>query len=255
MASFERISAPSEIAMDNSWFDVNDRRHFWMQWRFRIMMRHLKSQLRKEARYLEVGCGNAQFRDQMEEAGYCLDGCDLNIEGLQAAREGKGKLFLYDIYDRNAGLTGKYDGVFLMDVIEHISDDVSFLKAAAEHGKPGSFIAINVPGNPALFSAYDVAQGHERRYNRESLEKSIVAAGLEAETIFWWGGWLVPLLWLRKLWLGKTDIAATKKGFAPPSVLVHTLLKLWMRMVTAVFGKSPFGTSVMALCRIPKRIT
>jgi 2-polyprenyl-3-methyl-5-hydroxy-6-metoxy-1,4-benzoquinol methylase len=43
------------------------------------------------------------------------------------AKQGKGKLFLYNILDQEPSLLGRYDTIFLLDVIEHIPDHEAFL--------------------------------------------------------------------------------------------------------------------------------
>ena len=55
------------------------------------------------------------------------------------AAKGKGRLLLYDIFDRNPALLEAYDLVLLMDVIEHLDDDLGFLSAALEQSLSALF--------------------------------------------------------------------------------------------------------------------
>ena len=57
------------------------------------------------------------------DLGIPVDGCDLNRTALEMAKPGKGQLFVYNILDQEPSLLGRYDAVFLLDVIEHIDDD------------------------------------------------------------------------------------------------------------------------------------
>ena len=93
-----------------------------------------------------------------------VGGSDLNRTALDMARLGKGDLFIYDIMDQNPSLLGRYDAVFLLDVIEHIVDDTAFVTAALRHLRTGGLVAVNVPANMLFFSEYDKAAGHVRRY-------------------------------------------------------------------------------------------
>ena len=63
-----------------------------------------------------------------------------------------------------------YDMILLMDVIEHIDDDVGFLTAALKHLKSDGVVVINVPAHMSFYSKYDEVAGHKRRYNTAGVE-------------------------------------------------------------------------------------
>src|SRR5438093_13556453 len=116
-----------------------------------------------------------------------IDGCYLNRAELDMARPGKGHLFVYNILDQEPALLGRYDAVFLLDVIEHIDDDVTFLRAALRHLRPDGLVVVNVPASMLLFSDYDRAAGHVRRYTHGGLRKLLDSCGVEAEAVEPWG--------------------------------------------------------------------
>ncbi|MEJ7736670.1 MAG: class I SAM-dependent methyltransferase [Chitinophagaceae bacterium] len=63
-----------------------------------------------------------------------------------------------------------FDTILYIDVIEHISDDSKELdnaeKLLAAHG----YLIVLVPAHPFLFSSFDKAIGHYRRYNKNMLK-------------------------------------------------------------------------------------
>lgn len=63
----------------------------------------------------------------------------MNRTALEMAKPGKGQLFVYNILDQKPSLLGRYDAVFLLDVIEHIDDDTAFLRAALRHLQSGLY--------------------------------------------------------------------------------------------------------------------
>jgi SAM-dependent methyltransferase len=62
-----------------------------------------------------------------------------------------------------------FDGILYMDVLEHIEADAVELARAAGHLKPNGVLAILSPALPWLFTPFDVAIGHYRRYTKDSL--------------------------------------------------------------------------------------
>ena len=73
---------------------------------------------------------------------------------------------------------GPYDAAVYIDVLEHIEDDRGELERAARLLKPGGHIVVLSPAHPFLYSPFDRAIGHYRRYTRESL-KALAPSGLE----------------------------------------------------------------------------
>jgi SAM-dependent methyltransferase len=68
------------------------------------------------------------------------------------------------------GLSGKlFDCILYIDVLEHIEDDKSELARAARVLRPGGRLIVVAPAYQVLFSPFDKAIGHYRRYNRKSI--------------------------------------------------------------------------------------
>jgi SAM-dependent methyltransferase len=63
----------------------------------------------------------------------------------------------------------RFNTVFYIDVLEHIADDAAELNRAAGHLAPGGNLVVLAPAHQFLFSEFDAAIGHHRRYNAVSL--------------------------------------------------------------------------------------
>jgi SAM-dependent methyltransferase len=74
--------------------------------------------------------------------------------------------------------TQQFDAVLLLDVVEHVDDEVSFLRDMSMHLQPTGIAVISVPAFPSLYTQHDVALGHYRRYTTESLGHVVRSAGL-----------------------------------------------------------------------------
>ena len=66
----------------------------------------------------------------------------------------------------------KFDAILYIDVLEHIEDDRSEMARAADRLKPGGTVIVLSPAHPFLFTPFDAAIGHFRRYTRASLAAS-----------------------------------------------------------------------------------
>jgi SAM-dependent methyltransferase len=69
-----------------------------------------------------------------------------------------------------------FDSVLYLDVLEHIADDRAELKRAATCLGVGGALIVLAPAHPFLFSPFDAAIGHHRRYTRASLLAAAPAA-------------------------------------------------------------------------------
>ena len=155
MAEFEVLSQPKTIGMADEWFQFVSADHFWMQWRHAGVMRALKRSAIRPERGFEIGCGSGVARKMLERDLHIpIDGCDLSRAGLEMAEPGRGRLLFYDILELDPSMLGKYDVIFLLDVAEHIQDDITFLRAALKHLRPGGVVIVNVPASMLLFSQY-----------------------------------------------------------------------------------------------------
>lgn len=63
----------------------------------------------------------------------------------------------------------RFDAILYIDVLEHIADDAGELARAARMLAPGGNLVALAPAHQFLFSAFDRAIGHHRRYSGKSL--------------------------------------------------------------------------------------
>lgn len=79
-----------------------------------------------------------------------------------------------------------FDAILYIDVLEHIADDSAEVRRAAEHLKPGGRLLVLAPAHPKLYSQFDSAIGHYRRYTRRSLKAvGERVASLELERLWY----------------------------------------------------------------------
>ncbi len=65
--------------------------------------------------------------------------------------------------------TVTFDTILYLDVLEHIAEDRAELARAGDHLAAGGKLVVLAPAHQFLFSAFDAAIGHYRRYDRTGL--------------------------------------------------------------------------------------
>lgn len=76
-----------------------------------------------------------------------------------------------------------FDAILYLDVLEHIEKDADELARASRHLRPGGRLAAVVPAHQWLYTPFDKAIGHYRRYTRRSLT-ACGPPGLAKESLF-----------------------------------------------------------------------
>jgi len=242
------LSAPAEVSMADRWFEIAAIDHFWIRRRFEVF-RRLAGDLIPGAREIaEFGCGHGLLQLQIEEAyGREVTGFDLNEIALKQNVSRRSTINCYDILQKIPALRARFDLILLFDVLEHISDEDSFLNALLFHLSPGGKLIINVPAGMWAFSPYDVAAGHVRRFSIRSLRDAATRSNLEIKSWTYWGLPLAPTLLLRKLWLlGKRNqdkIIST--GFDPRSRFINQALGIFSK--GEPIPQKFLGTSLLAV--------
>lgn len=92
------------------------------------------------------------------------------------------------------------DAVVLLNVLEHIADDLAALQEVHRILKPGGVAVIEVPAGPGLYDVYDELLLHHRRYSLQALREICTASGLEVVYASHLGFFLYPGFWLVKRW-------------------------------------------------------
>jgi Methyltransferase domain len=100
---------------------------------------------------------------------------------------------------RRSGKVGQSDLVLLMDVLEHIDDDVSFLRELVTSAEARTTFVISVPAFSWLWSPHDEFLGHRRRYTAGRLARLIKAAGLTPVRTFYMFAAVFPAVVVQRI--------------------------------------------------------
>jgi SAM-dependent methyltransferase len=142
---------------------------------------------------------------------------------------------------------GHYDLIAVLDVVEHIEDDVAALTAMRERLAPGGKILITVPAHPWMWSAHDVVNHHHRRYTKTTLTKAIAAAGLRPRKLGYFNSLLFPLAAGARV-LGRLT-GRDDSDDSPPPRAINALFETIFRAERFMVGRVPMppGVSIVTL--------
>lgn len=137
----------------------------------------------------------------------------------------------------------------LLDVLEHQEDDFAFMAELAAKMESGATIVITVPALPALWSGWDTALGHFRRYKRGTLRAPLEAAGLRVQELSYLFPEMLPAGFLRRRQRAADVDQSAEFPDLPP--LVNKALIGVGSATLAARKLWPAGTSVIAVASKP----
>ena len=120
---------------------------------------------------LEVGCGSGFNLSMLERFGR-VEALEMSSSAAARARSRAPKSKV-DVGAIPMDLDRCYDVICLFDVLEHIEDEAMAIEWIHDHLRPGGQLFLTVPAYQFLWTEYDVAAHHFRRYTRSDLIASV----------------------------------------------------------------------------------
>ena len=162
--------------------------HWYYASKARAMSRMLDGSTPR--RIVDVGAGSGFFSRHLlstssAREAWCVDisyPCDRDCEESQKILRYRRSI---DYVDANL--------VLLMDVLEHVDDDVGLLREYVKKVPDDSEFLLTVPAFNWLWSSHDDFLEHRRRYTLPQVERVVRAAGLEVRRAFYYFGLVLPL--------------------------------------------------------------
>ena len=130
-------------------------------------------------RIIDFGAGSGTFAVPTAQAGFDVTAVELDDE-LRAHLAGLGLRTAARAAELPAA---SFDYAYTLNVLEHITEDVAALRELRGALRPGARLLVYVPAFPVLYSSMDAKVGHVRRYKRDTLARSVAAAGFTIERV------------------------------------------------------------------------
>lgn len=169
--------------------------HWWFCGRRKILEEIIHSlELPVTSEIVEIGCGTGGNLAMLSAFGHvCGVECDdyaretaVQLTGVPVL---SGKLPDAIPYD-----DATFDLVCLLDVLEHIEDDVNALVTAGRLLKPSGRLLVTVPAYNWLWSSHDDAHLHKRRYTKALLQSKAMAANLSIVRVGYFCMLMFPII-------------------------------------------------------------
>lgn len=222
--------------------------HWWFVGRRRIVRGLIERWVPHGATLLDVGCGAGGMVAELA-SDYATRGVDASPAAIEACRaRGLATVTLGSATDPSTWGPLPVGAVTLLDVIEHVDDDIAALRAAATATGPGGRVIVTVPAYEWLWSVHDLRNDHRRRYTRTRLLERHAAAGLEPLQAGYFNALLFPVALVQRL-LSRLGVAADPLRLPPP-FLNGPLGHLFAAEGNVLAGGShafPFGLSVFCV--------
>jgi len=223
----------------------------------RIVVRHWISRyirLEPEDVLIDAGAGTGTLLVEM--ARYCrvigLDNFEesLNIALPRIQAVGgkiiKTSLAKVDLPDSCARV------VTLLDVLEHLDDDQGALREMVRLTRPQGLLILTVPALKMLWSDWDVALHHRRRYTRSEFLRLVDLPGVELLHCAYVNSLLFPPIALVRVFrrfFPRPPGAARAEDKIPPAWLNSLLRQLFVRPACWGWFHPPVGVSLLAVLR------
>lgn len=148
---------------------------------------------------LDLPCGDGTLTSIFAEEFERVVGVDASSTHLKTARERLPAVEFHEALIEEFTPTEKFDSIFMINILEHLSDPVDVLRKVAEWLNPGGVIVAQVPNADAVnrrinefmgavnsrdeLSPFDLnVAGHRRYYRMSSLIDHVEQAGLNVKS-------------------------------------------------------------------------
>ena len=259
---------------DAAGFDVLLRmqsEHFWYRGRHRFLLAEVRRQVDRSknsahtqrACDLGGGCGGwIQYLRRYDAELFAeLAIADSSINALEHARAVVGDAVRrYQIDLLQLQWRERWDALFLLDVLEHIPEDVEALRQIHQALRPGGLLFVTTPALKFFWSYNDEVASHQRRYSKADFQQLAKQSGLELLNARYFMFYLSPILFvarrkrpeLQRMTAEEIRSLMGRTHRVPVSPINEALAAIFaMETPLGLWLPFPWGTSILGVFRKP----
>jgi SAM-dependent methyltransferase len=228
---------------------------FWFKHRNNCTLAAIKN-FSPDKVFFDIGGGNGFVSAFLEKENIETVLLEPGINGIRNAKKRNLKNLICSILEEVAFKKECLPCAGLFDVLEHIEDDLAFLKELYSLMENEGALIITVPAYNLLWSGEDIFAGHFRRYTLKTLKLKLEKAGFKIEYQTYFFSILpFPIFLFRSLpyIFGKKNNNKEKYNneHKYKGLLGYFLNKIWVWELKMISGKRkiPFGGSCLVVAR------
>ena len=245
--------------MDHDFYQRNywaEEHHWWYLGRRRILLRLLDGWVPpvnggRERQVLDVGCGTGGMLSHLGRYGDAF-GVDMHEQAVRFCHT-RGLEHVQLVDDPPYPFADEqFDLVTVLDVIEHVDDDVAVLKEISRVLRPDGILLVTVPAYMSLWGGEDVISHHRRRYRSGQLRERMIAADLEVQRLSYFNTLFFPAVagirLARRLSANSDTRVDSDSDVSVPNAVNEVLTRLFAAEAPLIERMNlPFGVSILGL--------
>jgi SAM-dependent methyltransferase len=237
--------------------------HFWYRGRHRFILQTLLGHLQNKTRrhsMIDLGGGVGGWLRYLGDQHLpwlgsmaLADSSELALEFADSVLPAGTQRYQVDLMDLR--MSGAWDVACMLDVIEHLPDDLGAIKQAAESLKSGGLLVVTTPAFPQFWSYNDEIAHHMRRYRRKDFVRLASMSGLTLIDARYFMFFLSPLYIATRLLTRVDRMTEEQKRrlvddqHRVPSGPINAVLTSIFELESRVGHRVPFpwGTSILGV--------
>lgn len=144
----------------------------------------------------DIGGGNGFVANAIQASGRDVVLIEPGLDGVRNAHRRGIKQIIWGTVEEASLRQGSMPAIGLFDVLEHIEEDVGFLKKLYKLQPSPARIYLTVPALQPFWSHEDRLAGHWRRYSLKHISGILGAAGYKVEFASYFFGFLILPIFL-----------------------------------------------------------
>ena len=211
----------------------------YLQWVADLCAPHLGASV------LEVGAGRGSVTQHLLEGRHVV-ATDLSESSVEAMRgrfvdSPNVEVLQADLRTWDPGRT--FDSLLMVNVLEHIRDDVGALTSLRRFVRPGGSIVVYVPAMNGLYGKWDLHVRHLRRYSKWRLREVMRQASLDPvelryANMFAMPAWAMFSMLMRFDADGRNSLSIWDRTFVPATRMLESRVRV------------PFGLNLLGVGRV-----
>ena len=227
--------------------------HWWYRGR-RAVISSLKKKLdlSPDSKILEIGCGTGGNLEMLSSWG-TINAVELDDHARITANLRNYCKVTYGKLPADIVIPDETKLICMLDVLEHVEDDIAALAKIKEDADSDCQILITVPAYKFLWSQHDKDAHHFRRYTKTELEKKLIETGFNITFSSYFNSILFPVIFIIRAIKNKLQSIESGDLQMPCSILNRILLIIFsMESKVIPTFPLPFGVSIIAIAEINK---